>query len=24
VMELEHEQQRYLLLICRACEKEAS
>lgn len=24
VMELEHEQQRYLLLICRACETEAS
>lgn len=24
VMELEHEQQRYLLLICRACGKEAS
>lgn len=24
VMELEHEQKRYLLLICRACEKEVS
>ncbi|WP_415301737.1 hypothetical protein [Alcaligenes sp. SJTW-7] len=24
VMELEHEQQAYLLVICRACEKEAS
>ncbi|ASR89917.1 hypothetical protein [Alcaligenes faecalis] len=24
VMELEHEQQDYLLLICRACEKEVS
>lgn len=24
VLEVEHEQERYLLLICRACEKEAS